>query len=146
MTQAGAFGQVSIGDATNTLVDITANVQDIDTPLIRLATDVTTFSAGGNPATRNIIEGAIQSTITMTLIYDPTIWVLLFQIWGARSGSLIQHMAGKNALPTLGDTVFRGTYTLFTIIPTYTPGQTAKLACTFMITDGGATVPGWGSY
>src|SRR5258708_5572879 len=109
MTQSSAFGQLYIGDYANTLTEVGGYVPDGDFPLTRVAIDNSTFAAGGNAAVKSTIQGAIQAPLPITFLLGSTIWNLLAQIIAARTGVTITHYAGKNAAPTYGDTIYKGT-------------------------------------
>lgn len=144
MTQAAEFSKIMIGDYNNTLTDYSTYIKDIQLPLDHNPTDVTTFAASGGPVTRKAIRGARTATVSITFEYDPTtIWYLLQQLWGARGGSTIQAWQGKNALPTQGDQLYQGTFTLFKVTVNLNAGQELTLVCEFKPTDGGSVSPGW---
>jgi hypothetical protein len=144
--QAGEFGQYWISDAAGVLTEISAYVTNSTLPRQSASTDLTTFATGGGPVTNNIIRGAAQSVVTLTLLFDPVVVALIEQLWGGRGGATFQHWAGKNAQPTSGDQVFQGTMTLTKFDPTYNAGAVATIAITLQPTDGGAIVPGWSAW
>lgn len=143
MSNSAQFTQFMVGDATNTLQDLSQYVDSVTLNDDSAVTNVTAFATGGGVVTESNIKGAQQSQMQATFFYDPNALAVLLQILGARGGSTIQARQGTNAAPTYGDQIFQMTATLFSLRVTYNTGQPAKIACDFRPTDGGAIIPAW---
>lgn len=130
---SGQFHKILINgvDASQYIDEMRLNYQ-------RDMIDITTFNTGGNPVTRNNIRGALVSDLRMNGPYDPA-FAKMIEIWAAsRTGVQIKAYAGSNALPTQGDELLSGYFSIFTIEWPYQTYQKSTLGIDWKIPDGAA--------
>ncbi len=136
-TLSSQFVKTLVGTGTGTEVSgylTTAN------PVLRHdMSDQTTFTSGGNPVTENQIQGAIQSEFTLETVMDQTVIQALEPQIGSRTGTLFRFYAGSNALPTNGDELFSGYYSIFGVTWNYNAGADVRLVWMLKIADGATT-------
>lgn len=142
-TQSSQFSQVYCGDATNTLQEISQYVKSVNIPQDNVATTLTTHATGGGPVTEQVQKGARTANVQVEVFMDPAVLLILNQILGALNGSTWQFRNGNNAAPAVGDMLYQGTFTLFSMALTYNPGTEATWMLDLRPTDQGAIVPGW---
>ena len=141
ITNSGQFNRFWIADYLGTLQEVTAFMQSVDYTLQNEDADVSTFAAGGGNMTETHVHGAQNATIKGTFLFDDTFNQIIAQCVGSRTGFTVQGYAGTNAIPTLGDELFRATVTLLSIPVSYKPGATATQQLQFDLVDGGAIAP-----
>lgn len=148
MAQAGEFGQIWWGGFDGVAVEWSNYISDLPAiPLQYQPSDFTSFQVGGSRTVSNMIRGSRQVIVTVNLYFDPLVCNFLNQILGARLGTNFEYWPGKNYLPSVGEKIFKGTFTLFKISHQYNAGADAIVACTLQPSDptnnSSALVPDW---
>lgn len=141
--QSSEFTQYMVADETGTLQDISQYVRDAQLPMASMDADHTTFATSGAAVAETHRRGAVQANVTLNCVYDPAFIDQMARIVGKRDGTQLQARFGANAAPTVGDSLFYGTFTLLGINFTYSVHAEAMVALNFRPTDGGALAPKW---
>lgn len=136
-TLSSQFVKVVIGTGSGT--ELSGYATTANTQIRHDLSDQTTFAAGGNPVTENQIQGAITSEWTLETVFDQTVIQALEPYIGSRTGVLFRVYSGSNALPTVGDELFSGYYSIFGISAPYNAGSDVRITFDLKIPDG-ATV------
>lgn len=136
-TLSSQFVKTLVGTGTGT--EISGYLTSVNPVLRHDMSDQTTFTSGGNPVTENQIQGAIQSEYTFETVYDQTIIQTLEPQIGSRTGTLWRFYSGSNALPTTGDGLFSGYYSIFGVTWNYNAGADVRLVWMLKIADGATT-------
>lgn len=103
-------------------------------------TKVTTFNTGGAPIAEKNIEGAIVSKISMKAPFNKTLCNAMRPFIGSRTGTTVSIKGGSNNLPTTGDEIFSGTFTIPEFSWPYKAGAPSEITFNWEIPDG-ATSP-----
>lgn len=144
LTQSGDFFYLKVVDYFGTVQDLTQYIKDTTNPFSKAAIDLTTPGAGGTRSTRNQQAAQVISTPQVTFYFDPALVApILYPLLGKADGSLWSWYQGNNAAPQQGDVIFKGTFTLFTIHDTGTPGNAGLVTVDLRPSDQGAVTPGW---
>lgn len=106
--------------------------------------DQTALRSGGNPTVVDNRRGILTSEFTLKTYYDPTLCKLMRQYVKSRTGALLQIMSGLNALPTIGDELFSGYYSIFSYSWPYMVNQVSQIDWELKIPDGATVVPSIG--
>lgn len=136
-TLSAQFVKTLIGTGTGT--EISGYLTSVNPVLRHDMSDQTTFTSGGNPVTENQIQGAIQSEFTFETTMDQTVIQALEPQIGSRTGTLWRFYSGTNALPTTGDGLFSGYYSIFGVTWNYNAGADVRLVWMLKIADGATT-------
>jgi hypothetical protein len=136
-TLSSQFVKTLMGTGTGT--EISGYLTSVNPVLRHDMSDQTTFTSGGNPVTENQIQGAIQSEYTFETVYDQTIIQALEPLIGSRTGTLFRFYSGSNALPTTGDGLFSGYYSIFGVTWNYNAGADVRQVWMLKIADGATT-------
>jgi hypothetical protein len=142
-TQSNEFTQVYVGDETNALIELGEDLKSATFPEEAAEATMTGFAPGGGRVTEDKRRGALQATVSLEVYINAAMWDLANRIAFARGGSTLRGLFGNNALPTYGDPLYQGTFTLFTITINYNVGAEATMTWEFKPTDGGPLVPKW---
>lgn len=147
VTQNGDFIYLKVTDFWGTVQDLTAFMKNATNPFQRAPIDVTTPGPNGGRSTTGMLLGQVISQPQVTLFVDQsTVTNVLWPLLGKPDGSLWAWYQGTNAAPTQGDQIFKGTYTVFGLHPTGTPGNAHIMTVDLKPSDQGAVVPGWYPY
>ena len=142
MTQQAGFTQFYVGDITNTLNDLSIYVKTIKVPLNAGTVDLTSLVSGAtNAPTTQMKRAQIQSDVSITLFDDLGWYGVVEQIINYRTGTTLKVQTGKNALPSVGDIIFYGTFTLFSVTSDWTTKKDATSVLNFKPSDGGLIAP-----
>lgn len=133
-TLSSQFVKTVIGTGSGT--EISGYLTTNNTQLRHQMSEQTTFSAGGNPVTENQIQGAITSEFSIETVYSETVIQVLEPYVGSRTGMLFRIYSGSNALPTVGDELFSGYYSIFNVTWNYNAGTDVRITWDFKIPDG----------
>lgn len=133
-TLSSQFVKTVIGTGSGT--ELSGYLTTNNTQLRHQMSDQTTFSTGGNPVTENQIHGAITSEFSIETVMSETLIQALEPYIGSRTGTLLRIYSGSNALPTVGDELFSGYYSIFDVKWNYNTGADARIVWDFKIPDG----------
>lgn len=136
-TLSSQFVKTLVGTGTGT--EISGYLTSVNPVLRHDMSDQTTFTSGGNPVTENQIQGPIQSEFTFETTMDQTVIQALEPQIGSRTGTLFRFYSGTNALPTTGDGLFSGYYSIFGVTWNYNAGADVRLVWMLKIADGATT-------
>ena len=136
-TLSSQFVKVVIGTGSGT--ELSGYATTANTQMRHDMSDQTTFQSGGNPVTENQIQGAVQSEWQLEMVFDATAIQAVEPYIGSRQGTLFRVYAGANALPTNGDELFSGYYSIFGVTWNYNAGQDVRIMFDLKIPDGATT-------
>lgn len=121
-------------------VDISSYIDELRFTYQRDNVDVTTFAGSGNPISRGNVRGAKVSDVSMRGPYDPNFAKAVEYVIGSRTGALLKVYAGTNTLPTQGDELLSGYFSIFGYEWSYAAANKSQLNFDMKIPDGASTL------
>lgn len=121
-------------------VDISAYIDELRFTYQRDNVDITTFGGSGKPISRANVRGAKVSDVSMRGPYDPNFAKAVEYLVGSRTGGLLKVYSGSNTLPTQGDELLSGYFTIFGYEWPYAAANKSQLSFDMKIPDGASVL------
>lgn len=138
---SSAFQRWFVGTAIGSMTELSDYIDNATPHIASDSTEVTSFTLGGAMVVENIIQGALDGGVELSLLYAATTADYTAIYAGKRDGFIIMGYNGSNAVPTAGDEVFMMSAILPGPTLTYNPGATSKITWSLMIADSATYLP-----